>query len=418
MDGKVPTGEALLDFVNNRLFPTLKKLPVDENTETRRAVVRAVFARDNNYMKDGTLLRQVVTVIDAIDFGDFADRHAFGEIYETILKGLQSAGSSGEFYTPRAVTDFMVMMVKPKLGEKMADFAAGTCGFMVSTLKELEKQVKTVEDRKILNVSLFGIEKKPLPYLLGITNLLLHDIDNPMLLHGNSLEQDVHSYTEKDRFNIILMNPPYGGGEQDGVKMNFPSDLRSSETADLFMSVILYRLKKNGRAAVILPDGFLFGTEGAKRAIKEKLMKECNLHTIVRMPASVFAPYTSICTNILFFDKTGSTKETWIYRRDMPEGIKHFSKTKPMQLKHFDPIVEWWDKREPIQIDGADKARKFTIDEIKTDNYNLDRCGYPHEDEEILPPDELIANYRNERKAMDERVDAAIAEIEKLLKGE
>ena len=417
-DGKAPTGESLLDFVNNHLFPTLKKLPVDENTETRRAIVRAVFEGENNYMKDGTLLRQVVNVIDEIDFGDFADRHAFGEIYETILKGLQSAGSSGEFYTPRPVTDFMVMMVKPKLGEKMADFAAGTCGFIVSTLKELEKQVKTVEDRKVLNESLFGIEKKPLPYLLGITNLLLHDIDNPALLHGNSLEQDVHNYTEKDRFHIILMNPPYGGGEKQNVTMNFPANLRSSETADLFMSVILYRLKKNGRAAVILPDGFLFGTDGAKRNIKEKLMKECNLHTLIRMPSSVFAPYTSICTNILFFDKTGPTEETWFYRLDMPEGIKHFSKTKPIQLKHFDPVVEWWNNRQPIQEDGTDKARKYTIDEIKAGNYNLDLCGYPHEDEEILPPDELIAKYRQERAAMDKKVDAALAEIEKLLKGE
>ena len=418
MDGKAPTGESLLDFVNNRLFPTLKKLPVDENTETRRAIVRAVFEGENNYMKDGTLLRQVVNVIDSIDFGDFADRHAFGEIYETILKGLQSAGSSGEFYTPRAVTDFMVLMVKPKLGEKMADFAAGTCGFIVSTLKELEKQVKTVEDRKTLNASLFGIEKKPLPYLLGITNLLLHDIDNPMLLHGNSLEQDVHSYTEKDRFHVILMNPPYGGGEQDGVKMNFPSDLRSSETADLFMSVILYRLKKDGRAAVILPDGFLFGTDGAKRAIKEKLMKECNLHTIVRMPSSVFAPYTSICTNILFFDKTGPTKETWIYRLDMPDGIKHFSKTKPMQLKHFDPVVEWWDKREAIQIDGADKARKFTIDEIMAGNYNLDLCGYPHEDEEILPPDDIIAGYKAARESADRLIFDVLDGVSRQLHGD
>ena len=410
-DGKAPTGEALLDFVNNHLFPTLKKLPVDENTETRRAIVRAVFEGENNYMKDGTLLRQVVNVIDEIDFGDFADRHAFGEIYETILKGLQSAGSSGEFYTPRPVTDFMVMMVKPKLGEKMADFAAGTCGFIVSTLKELEKQVKTVEDRKVLNESLFGIEKKPLPYLLGITNLLLHDIDNPALLHGNSLEQDVHNYTEKDRFHVILMNPPYGGGEQEGVKMNFPSDLRSSETADLFMSVILYRLKKNGRAAVILPDGFLFGTEGAKRAIKGKLMKECNLHTIIRMPSSVFAPYTSICTNILFFDKTGPTKETWFYRLDMPEGIKHFSKTKPILLQHFAPVIWWWNNRQPILEDGIDKARKFTIDEIKAGNYNLDLCGYPHEDEEILPPDEIIAEYKSIRTSVDKFVFETLDEI-------
>ena len=417
-DGKAPTGDTLLDFVNNRLFPALKSLPVDESTETRQAIVRAVFEGENNYMKDGTLLRQVVNEIDAIDFGDYADRHAFGEIYESILKELQSAGSSGEFYTPRAVTDFMVAMVRPKLGEKVADFAAGTCGFLVSALKEMERQVKTVDDRKTLNASLFGIEKKPLPYLLGITNLLLHDIDNPDLLHGNSLERNVHDYREGDRCHVILMNPPYGGGELESVKMNFPADLRSSETADLFMSVILYRLKKNGRAAVILPDGFLFGTDGAKRKIKEKLMKECNLHTIVRMPSSVFAPYTSICTNILFFDKTGPTKETWIYRLDMPEGIKHFSKTKPMQLKHFDPVVEWWNNRQPIQEDGADKARKFTIDEIKAGNYNLDLCGYPHEDEEILPPDELIAKYRKERAAMDSKVDAALAEIEKLLKGE
>ena len=214
------------------------------------------------------------------------------------------------------------------------------------------------------------------------------------------------------------MNPPYGGGEKQNVTMNFPANLRSSETADLFMSVILYRLKKNGRAAVILPDGFLFGTDGAKRNIKEKLMKECNLHTIIRMPSSVFAPYTSICTNILFFDKTGPTEETWFYRLDMPEGIKHFSKTKPIQLKHFDPVVEWWNNRQPIQETGTDKARKYTIDEIKAGNYNLDLCGYPHEDEEVLPPDELIAKYRQERAAMDKKVDAALAEIEKLLKGE
>ena len=416
MDGKAPTGESLLDFVNNRLFPTLKKLPVDENTETRRAIVRAVFEGENNYMKDGTLLRQVVNVIDSIDFGDFADRHAFGEIYETILKGLQSAGSSGEFYTPRAVTDFMVLMVKPKLGEKMADFAAGTCGFIVSTLKELEKQVKTVEDRKTLNASLFGIEKKPLPYLLGITNLLLHDIDNPMLLHGNSLEQDVHSYTEKDRFHIILMNPPYGGDEKENVTMNFPADLRSSETADLFMSVILYRLKKNGRAAVVLPDGFLFGTDGAKRAIKEKLMKECNLHTIIRLPPGVFAPYTLITTNILFFDKTGPTESTWIYRMDPPEGMKNFTKSKQMGAEHFQPVIDWWNKREPIQVDGVDKAKEFTIDEIKAGNYNLDLCKAKTEQMELLSVEELIAGYEKERKRMDKAIDGVLAELNGIIK--
>ena len=415
-DGKAPTGEALLNFVNNDLFPTLKKLPVDENTETRRAIVRAVFEGENNYMKDGTLLRQVVNVIDEIDFGDFADRHAFGEIYESILKGLQSAGCSGEFYTPRAVTDFMVAMVKPKLGETVADFAAGTCGFLVSALKEMEKQVKTVDDRKTLNDSLFGIEKKPLPYLLGITNLLLHDIDNPTLLHGNSLEQDVHSYTEKDRFNVILMNPPYGGDEKENVTMNFPADLRSSETADLFMSVILYRLKKNGRAAVVLPDGFLFGTDGAKRAIEEKLMKECNLHTIIRLPPGVFAPYTLITTNILFFDKTGPTESTWIYRMDPPEGMKNFTKSKQMGAEHFQPVIDWWNKREPIQVDGVDKAKKFTIDEIKAGNYNLDLCKAKTEQMELLSVEELIAGYEKERKRMDKAIDGVLMELNGIIK--
>ena len=247
-DGNALTGESLLKFVNNELFPGLKGLVIDETTEPRQAIVKAVFEDDNNYMKDGTLLRKVINEIDAIDFEDYEDRHAFGAIYESILKELQSAGSSGEFYTPRAVTDFMVQMIKPKLGEKIADFAAGTCGFLVSALKALEAQVKTVDDRKIMNASIFGIEKKPLPYLLGTTNLILHGIDNPALMHGNSLGEKVTDYRESDRFNVILMNPPYGGTEQEVIKQSFPSDLRSSETADLFMSLIIYRLKKNGRA--------------------------------------------------------------------------------------------------------------------------------------------------------------------------
>lgn len=415
-DGRALTGEALLDLVNNRLFPTLKKLQVDEKTPVRKGIVREVFQDENNYMKDGILLRQVVNVIDAIDFGEYADRHAFGEIYEEILRGLQSAGSAGEFYTPRAVTDFMVRMVKPTLGERIADFAAGTGGFLVSALKELEKSVKTVADREVLNASLHGIEKKPLPYLLGVTNLLLHDIDNPDLVHGNSLERDVRSYGDAEKFDVILMNPPYGGGEKESVKVNFPKDLQSSETADLFMSVILYRLKTHGRAAVVLPDGFLFG-DGVKRNIKEKLMKQCNLHTIVRLPASVFSPYTSITTNILFFEKGEETKKTWFYRLDMPEELKHFSKTKPMKLAHFAPVEAWWNNRQAIQENGADKARCYTIREIADNNYNLDLCGYPNEEEEILPPDELIAKYRATRGELDGRIDGVLTEIERLLGG-
>ena len=382
-DGKGMTGDILLDFINNTLFPTLKNLPVNADTPIKKAIVQTTFADANNYMKDGVLLRQVIGVIDELDLTDYEESHAFGEIYETILKELQSAGSSGEFYTPRAVTDFMAQMIKPQIGEKMADFACGTGGFITSWLKELKKKVKTTEDEEMYANSIYGIEKKQFPYMLCITNMLLHDLDVPQVFHDNTLLRDVLDYTEDDQVDVILMNPPYGGSEKTEVKNHFPSDLASSETADLFMSVIMYRLKENGRAAVILPDGFLFGTDNAKVAIKTKLFSEFNVHTIVRMPGSVFSPYTSITTNILFFDRNGTTKETWFYRLDMPEGYKHFSKTKPMKLEHFAPAVEWWENRQEIQEEGFDKAKKYSIDEIKEKNYNIDLCGYPHEEEEI-----------------------------------
>ena len=338
-DGKALTGDSLLEFVNQKLFPTLKDLVIDETTPISKAIVKYAFEDSINYMKDGVLLRQVVNVIDEVEFTEYEERHAFNDIYETILKDLQSQRASGEFYTPRAVTDFIVNMVKPQLGQKVADFACGTGGFLVSALKYMETQIKTIEDRKAYDSSVFGIEKKALPHLLCITNLLLHDIDEPRVMHSNSLEKNVRDYKEEDRFDVILMNPPYGGSEKDAVKVNFPMELRSSETADLFMSVIMCRLKRNGKAAIVLPDGFLFGTDNAKVAIKEKLLNEFNLHTVIRLPHSVFAPYTSITTNILFFDKTGPTKETWFYRMDMPEGYKNFSKTKPIKVEHLDPIA-------------------------------------------------------------------------------
>ena len=300
--GTALTGDDLLNFVNNTLFPTLKKLPVDASTPIKKAIVQTTFADANQYMKDGVLLRQVINVIDELDFGDYEESHAFGEIYETILKELQSAGSAGEFYTPRAVTDFMAQVIKPQIGETMADFACGTGGFLVSWLNQLQKQIKSTADADKYSNSIYGIEKKQFPYMLCITNLLLHGLDVPRVYHDNSLMRDVLDYTENDRFNVIMMNPPYGGSEKADVKNHFPDDLASSETADLFMSVIMYRLKQNGRAAVILPDGFLFGTDNAKVNIKKKLLREFNLHTIIRLPGSVFSPYTSITTNILFFD--------------------------------------------------------------------------------------------------------------------
>ena len=413
--GTALTGDKLLNFVNSTLFPTLKNLPVDASTPIKKAIVQTTFADANNYMKDGVLLRQVINVIDELDFSDYEESHAFGEIYETILKELQSAGSAGEFYTPRAVTDFMARVIQPKIGETMADFACGTGGFIISWLKELKKQVKTTEDEEAYSNSIYGIEKKQFPYMLCVTNLLLHGLDMPQVYHSNTLLHDVLDYTESDKVDVILMNPPYGGSEKADVKNHFPSDLASSETADLFMSVIMYRLKQNGRAAVILPDGFLFGTDNAKVAIKKKLFSEFNLHTVLRMPHSVFSPYTSITTNILFFDRTHPTEETWIYRLDMPEDYKNFSKTKPMELKHFVPAMDWWNNREGINVDGFDKAKKYTIEEIAARNYNIDLCGYPHEEEEILPPKELIQQYQEKRASLNADIDRILAQITEIL---
>lgn len=427
--GTALTGDKLLNFVNNTLFPVLKGtdikdsngkiiipgVKVDSSTPIKKAIVQTTFADANQYMKDGVLLRQVINVIDDLDLGDYEESHAFGEIYETILKELQSAGSSGEFYTPRAVTDFMAKMINPQIGEQVADFACGTGGFLTSWLKELATKIETTEDQAAYDASIYGIEKKQFPYMLCITNMLLHGIDVPKIYHDNSLLKDVLDYTVDDQFDVILMNPPYGGNEKTEVKNHFPADLASSETADLFMSVIMYRLKKNGRAAVILPDGFLFGTDNAKVAIKKKLFSEFNLHTVIRMPHSVFAPYTSITTNILFFDHTKPTEETWFYRLDMPEGYKNFSKTKPMELKHFDPAMDWWNNREEINVDGFDKAKKYTAEEIAARNYNIDLCGYPHEEEEILPPKELIQQYQEKRASLNADIDRILAQITEIL---
>ena len=428
--GKALTGEKLLDFVNNTLFPVLKGkdlkdasgniqlegIKVSAETPIKKAIVQTTFADANQYMKDGVLLREVINVIDALNLSDYEESHAFGEIYESILKELQSAGSSGEFYTPRAVTDFMAQTIRPKIGEHMADFACGTGGFLTSWLKELSQEVSSAADVTAYGNSVYGIEKKQFPYMLCITNMLLHDLNVPQVFHGNALTHNVLDYTDKDQFDVILMNPPYGGNEKADVKSHFPDDLASSETADLFMAVIMYRLKQNGRAAVILPDGFLFGTDNAKLNLKKKLLAEFNLHTIVRLPASVFAPYTSITTNILFFDRTQPTKETWFYRLDMPEGYKHFSKTKPMKIEHFAPVINWWNKREEISVDGFDKAKKFSARELAEElGFNLDQCGFPHAEEEILEPMDLILRYQEKRASLNAEIDRVLAEISQKL---
>lgn len=415
-DGTTLTGDKLLNFINNELFPTLKNAPLEDGFTMRQAIVRQAFEDNNNYMKDGTLLRKVINAINKMDLKNYQERHAFGEIYETILKSLQSAGNAGEFYTPRAVTDFMAEMVAPVIGERVADFACGTGGFLTSAIKILSADKKTGEDVKILDESIYGVEKKALPHLLCATNMFLHDIGNPQIHHENALAKNIRDYKKpEDKFEVILMNPPYGGVEVETIRKNFPKEMRSSETADLFLALIMARLKENGRAGVIIPDGFLFGNDGAKLAIKQKMLEEFNLHTIVRMPRSVFAPYTSITTNILFFNNDGKTKETWFYRLDMPEGYKNFSKTKPMLGSHFDPCRAWWKNREEIADGSVFKAKCYKVDELKARDYNFDLCGYTQAEEEILPPGELIESYKKKRGQLNAEMDKILAEITTLL---
>ena len=430
-NGHAMTGDKLLNFVNNTLFPVLKGndikdgdrvlyegIRVTPTTPIKKAIVYSTFEDANNYMKDGVYLRQVIDVIDEIEFDDVKESHAFGFVSEEILRELQSAGSSGEFYTPRAVTEFMALMINPQLGEKMADFACGTGGFITSWLGQLSRQVIDTSDQKKLDDSIYGIEKKPFPYLLCVTNMLLHDIEIPNIYHTNSLKHNLLDYTEDDKFDVILMNPPYGGHEDKSIQGFFPDDLASSETADLFMSVIMYRLKKNGRAAVVVPDGFLFGLDNAKVNIKTKLLTEFNLHTVVRLPNSVFSPYTSISTNLLFFDKTKPTTETWFYRVDMPSDRKHFSKTKPMELKHFDDCIAWWNDRKVISEGDHFKAQKFSTDYLLNEQgCNIDLCGYPHEEEEVLDPLDTIREYQERRTTLNAEIDKVLAELEALLPG-
>ena len=367
-DGRALTGEALLEFINNRLFPTLKELNINENTPKKSSIVKEVFEDAYNYMKNGTLLRQVINVIDDIDFDEYEERHSFNDIYETILKDLQSAGSSGEYYSPRVTTEFTVEMLDLKIGDRICDLACGTGGFLTSAINILEKQIKTPEDKEIINNSIYGVEKKALPHLLCMTNLLLHDIDEPNIVHGNSLSKNIRDFKEDDKFDKILMNPPYGGTEEKVIQMNFPKELQTSETADLFMAVILYRLNRNGKVGVILPDNFLFGNTNPQVALKEKLLSECNLHTIIRLPEGVFAPYTNIKTNILFFDKTVSTKKIDYYDVSLPYGYRSFTKTKPFKSIHLEPVRKWWNNRDKED----ENSYSVDIEKIKNNNYNLD----------------------------------------------
>lgn len=370
------TGDELIDFVNNDLFPALKKLATSAGVSAHGKVLGGVFEDAYNYMKSGTLLRQVINTIQSdVDFNVQSDRHIFNDIYEKILADLQSAGNAGEYYTPRAMTQFMVDMIDPKLGESILDPACGTGGFLTCAIEHLRKQEKTSEDRLTIQNNINGVEKKPLPHMLAVTNMMLHGIDLPTnILHDNTLSRPLKDYGPRDRVDIVITNPPFGGMEEDGIENNFPRKYKTRETADLFLALIMHRLKHDtGRAAIILPDGFLFG-EGVKTTLKRELLTEFNLHTIIRMPKGVFSPYTSINTNILFFEKGEKTKQVWFFEHPYPEGYKSYSRTNPLTIQEFDLEKVWWNNRKENQY-----AWKVSYKDIEDRNFNLDFKN-PHED--------------------------------------
>lgn len=381
-DDEGMTGDELLEFVDRQLFPALRN--IDVSTGNKRAlIVREVFNGNNNYMKSGINIRKVLNKLNEIDFNIAKDRHAFGELYEGILKELQSAGKSGEFYTPRAITQFITDIINPKLGEKVLDPACGTGGYLTCAIEHLKVQANSVEERKSLEENITGWEYKPLPYLLATTNLILHDIEIPNIRFGDALDQPLSNFTEKDRVNVILANPPFGGIVANNNENNFPQNYRTKESADLFLILMIHLLKQGGRAGIVLPDGSLTG-EGIKQRVREKLLRSCNLHTIIRLPNSVFQPYATVATNLLFFDKVNqnddanfATKEIWYYEHRMPEGHKAYSKTRPIQAKEFEPIKEWWTNRQESEI-----CWKVNIDTIIERGFDLD-IKNPHKAEEV-----------------------------------
>ena len=408
------TGNELIAFINNDeapgpdgkkgpgLFAYLRSLRGDDGVD-RRDVISTVFRGTVNRMTIGYLLRDVINKVNTINFTSSDEIHTLSSLYESMLKEMRdAAGDSGEFYTPRPVIRFIVEVIDPKLGEKILDPAAGTGGFLVETFEHLRKQCKTAGDHEILHkYSIWGGEAKSLPYLLCQMNLLLHGVEYPQIDPGNSLRFPLREIGDKDRVDVIMTNPPFGGEEEKGIQGNFPEDKKTAETALLFLQLIMRKLPKAGfppaRAAVVVPNGTLFG-DGVCARIKEELLKEFNLHTIVRLPNGVFSPYTNIPTNILFFDRSGSTKEVWYYEHSLPEGRKNYTKTQPIQFDEFAPCLEWWNKRKE-----NDRAWKVLAAELLANNCNLDRKN-PRSKEDIthLPPEQLAADILKKEKHIAE----------------
>src|SRR5437016_12466637 len=416
------TGDELISFVNNdeAILPDGKRGPglfaylrglTGRNGADRRDVIATVFKGTINRMINGYLLRDVINKVAGIHLGSSEELHTLGSLYESMLRDMRdAAGDSGEFYTPRPVVRFMVTVTDPTLGDTILDPACGTGGFLVEAFGHLEKQCKTVQDREVLQKrSIFGGEAKPLPYLLAQMNLLLHGLESPQISQNNSLAVRISEIGEKDRVDIILTNPPFGGEEERGILANFPSDKQTAETALLFLQLIMRKIRRApnpGRAAVVAPNGTLFG-DGVCARIKEELLKEFNLHTIVRLPNGVFAPYTSIPTNILFFDRCGPTREVWYYEQPLPEGRKNYTKTAPIQFEEFGPLVTWWKKRDETEL-----AWKVSASELLANGCNLDRKN-PRAREDIthLPPAQLADDILKK----EQRIAEIIGNIQGLL---
>ncbi len=386
------TGDELLDFVNNKLFPTLKNFSYTANDNEAGYIVKSVFEDSYNYMKSGTQMRKVINKLNEINFNRKSDHDQFGKIYEDLLQSLQSAGNAGEFYTPRALTNFIVEMVNPRLGEKVYDPACGTGGFLTSVVEHIRKSdVHTAKDEATIKQTVRGVELKPLPHMLAVTNMILHGISAPTnIQHDDSLSRPLKDIGPEDRVDCIVANPPFGGSVKDGIIANFPKNFQTKETADLFLVLFLRLLKTGGRAGIVLPDGSLTG-EGVKTRIREQLLTECNLHTIIRLPDSVFAPYASVATNLLFFTKGEPTKEVWYYEHRLPEGQKSYSKTKSLNVNEFDPIKQWWNNRAE-----SDVCWKIPIDKIANNSWDLDiRNPNKPEDETESSSEELIIMLEN-----------------------
>jgi type I restriction enzyme M protein len=420
------TGDELLVFINNDetirpdgkrgagLFRYLRTL-TSSNGDDRRDVISTVFKGVDNRMKSGYLLRDVINKLNGIHFTSSEELHTLGALYESMLREMRdAAGDSGEFYTPRAVVRLMVELTDPRLGESVLDPASGTGGFLVEAYSYLSKQVKTVADRKVLQEkTIFGGEPKSLPYLLCQMNLLLHGLDAPQIDSGNSLRHKLSDIGERERVDIILTNPPFGGEEEKGIQGNFPEDKQTSETAMLFLQLIMRKLRKSqtsakrhSRAAVVVPNGTLFG-DGVCGRIKQEMLKDFNLHTIVRLPNGVFAPYTGIPTNLLFFDRNGPTKDVWFFEHPLPEGRKNYTKTQPVQFEEFAPLIAWWGKRKT-----NDQAWKVSAKEILANGCNLDRKNPSAKDDIThLPPEQLAASILEKEK----RIAEIMGNIRKLL---